>query len=98
MRYIHMLNKSIFAIFGLRKKDKIKVDLKLRQWVMNDDYSGLSVNKKNMQGTLLLLIYNVSVQDCVLPASVEGLMKVINLYAPVTTICPILKMKVLKTS
>lgn len=24
MRYIHMLNKSIFAIFGLRKKDKIK--------------------------------------------------------------------------
>lgn len=94
-----MLNKSIFAIFGLGKKDKIKVDLKLRQWVMNDDYSGLSVNKKNMQGTLLLLIYNVSAQDCgVLPASVEGLMKVINLYAPVTTICPILKMKVLKTS
>lgn len=68
-----MLNKSIFAIFGLRKKDKIKVDLKLRQWVTNDDYSGLSVNKKNMQGTLLLLIYNVSVQDCVLPASVERL-------------------------
>lgn len=37
MRYIHMLNKSIFGIFGLRKKDKIKVDLKLQQWVMNDD-------------------------------------------------------------
>lgn len=59
---------------------------------------GLSVNKKSMQWTRLLLIYNVLVQDCGLPASVEGLMKVINLYTPVTTICPILKMEVLQTS